>query len=396
MSTNLDWAKRLSADELISQAEEHSGLADWGEDDFRSALDVLVGAAETEAEMSPLGRKRVRTWLIMQLEQRLGIIEDRKRIPQITRQKIESPIFIMGLPRAGTTFLHRLMSLHPDTLTTRWWELFIPSPPPNDPTFDHAPQIERMDKFMEYQGWYSPRVMQAHTHHPEEPEEDMFATLFSFVSMYFTGYLDVPSYVKYIAGRGLADAFAWHRRVLQAIQYGTNGKRFMLKSPGHTLHVPQLMEHYPDAFLIQNHRDPSRVMASVFSTISNTRSMISDRPQLVGREEAMAFMHGYAQGLISVADQREKLAGANRFFDVQYLDLVRNPLGCVKAALRHVGLECSPELENKVIDWTKLNRQGKHGKHRYALSDYGLTQNDVHSVFSDYIERFAVEREEDV
>lgn len=386
----------LSASELIENAERVTGFCDWGDDDFRTALEVLVQSAEDEAQMTSLGRERVRTWLALLLEQRLKLMEDRKRYPGITEQSIVRPVFIMGLPRAGTTFLHRLISLHPDTLTTRWWELFVPSPPPNDPDIDHRPQIALMDEFMRFQGWYDADVMRSHKHHPEEPEEDMFATFYSLIAMYFSGYLDVPSYLQYIAGRGPADSFAWHRRVLQAIQYGTSGKRFMLKAPGHTLHVPQLLENYPDAVLIQNHRDPSRVMASVFSNMSATRSKISDRAQLIGRDEALAFMEMYAQGLVSAAEQRDKLKGGNLFMDVHYLDLVRDPLACVKAACRHADLEFTDRLEEQVLDWTKANRQDKYGKHKYALADYGLTQADVHSVFADYLERFRIEREEEV
>lgn len=384
---------RLDADLLIAEAEKETGLSDWGEDDFRGALVVLVRAAETEGEMTTLGRERIRTWLAMLLEQRLKMMEDRKRIPQIAEQIISKPVFIMGLPRAGTTFLHRLMSLHPDMLTTRWWELFLPSPPPNDASVDHSPQIARMDEFMEYQGWYSPDVMRAHTHHPEEPEEDMFATFYSMVSRYFTGYLNVPSYVEYIDSRGSDDSFLWHRRVLQAIQYGTRGKRFMLKAPGHTLHVPQLLEHYPDAFLIQSHRDPSRVIASVFSNMSATRSKISDREQQIGRDEALDFMDGYVRGLMVAARQRSELGMADRFFDVHYLDFVRDPLACVKETFRHADLECTPELEDSIVDWTRKNRKGKYGKHRYALSDHGLTQDDVWKAFKPYLDTFDIEQE---
>src|SRR5512145_2395715 len=119
----------LSASELIENAERVTGLRDWGDDDFRTALDVLVRSAEDEAQMTSLGRERIRTWLALLLEQRLKLIEDRKRCPGITEQSIVRPIFIMGLPRAGTTFLHRLLSLHTETLTTRWWDLLVPSPP---------------------------------------------------------------------------------------------------------------------------------------------------------------------------------------------------------------------------------------------------------------------------
>ena len=385
---------RLSADELIAAAEQQAGLSDWGEDDFRTPLAALVESAEEEACLSTIGRERLRKWVTLRLEQRLKMIEDRKRLPVIAEQAIDRPVFIMGLPRAGTTYLHKLMGLHPDMLTPLFWQLFLTSPPPHDPAIDHSSEIARMNAFMGEQGWYAPEIARAHIHHPEEPEEDIFAFEYSMVSMYFTGYLDVPSYLQYIFGRGFDDSFLWHKRFLQALQYGTQDKRFMLKAPGYTLYTQQLLQHYPDAVLIQNHRDPSKVMASVFSTMSATRGTMSDRPQQITRDQAIEFMTMYAQGLVTAAEQRSQPSVAGRFADIHYLNLERDPLGCVRRASAHAGIAFGPDEEARIVDWAATNRKGKHGKHQYALADYGLTQRDVHAVFADYIERFDVERED--
>ncbi len=386
---------KLDAIALIEEAQRTAGLSDWGEDDFRSPLKVLVNAAETEADLSAIGRERLRTWLLLRLEQRLRMIDDRKRLPGIAAQVIDRPVAIMGLPRAGTTYLHRLMSLKPDMLAMLYWQLFLGSPPANDPAIDHRPQIERFRKFMEFQGWFSPEIMRTHNMDPQEPEEDIFTFEYSMVSMYFTGYLDVPSYLQYIFERGFTDAFAWHRRALQALQYGMTGKRFMLKAPGYTVFTEQLIAEYPDITLIQNHRDPSKVMASVFSTMSASRVTMSDRPQLIGREEALAFMEMYNQGLMASAAKREDPGYARRFIDVHYIDLERDPVGCVRRAYAHADIEFTPADQLRIEEWIAHNRKGRHGKHRYALADYGVTQSDVHAIFADYIERFGIEREQD-
>lgn len=386
--------QQFSADALIAGAERATGLSDWGDDDFHTALTRLIASAEAEAGLSAIGRERLRVWLALRLDQRLRMIEDRKRMPAIAGQEIDRPVVIMGLPRAGTTYLHRLMGLHPEMIAPRWWQLYFTSPPPNDPAIDHAPTVRRMREFMEFQGWYAPEIMAAHTTDPEEPEEDIFFFEFSFVSMYFTGYLEIPSYLQYVFGRGFEDSFRWHRRCLQALQYGAPGKRFMLKAPGHTIFTDLLVRHYPDVTLIQNHRDPSRVMASVFSAMSANRATMSDRPRLFGRDEAIAFMEMYAQGLVEAARRRDDPAFAGRFLDVHYLDLERDPVGCVRRAYAHADIAFTPEVEARIGNWIAANRKGKHGKHQYALADYGLTAADVHRVFADYIERFGVERED--
>ncbi|HEY6870669.1 MAG TPA: sulfotransferase, partial [Novosphingobium sp.] len=129
---------RLSADELIAEAERLTGLSDWGEDDFRTPLGILVESAETEAALTPLGRDRLRVWLALRLEQRLKMIEDRKRRPGLATQAIDRPLVITGLPRAGTTYLHTLAGLHHAALTARFWQIYLPSPPPHAADCDVA------------------------------------------------------------------------------------------------------------------------------------------------------------------------------------------------------------------------------------------------------------------
>jgi hypothetical protein len=353
---------------------------------------VLVDSAEREADLTALGRERFGAWLMLRLEQRLKMIEDRKRRPEISAQKIEKPVFLFGFPRAGTTFLHTLLSIDPGNVSPTYWQLNQPSPPPNDPAIDHSASIQRMKHSLDFQGWTHPEMQAMHFMAPELPEEDFLAFEYSFVSTGFIGFVNVPSYIHKVVGGDFSEAYKWHRIVLQALQVGVEGRRWMLKAPEHSLHVDTLLQEYPDALLVQHHRDPSKVMA-VFSVLTAYRSLYCDGVTAIGEEEARAFMHMYAAGVSHALKTRRDKALDDRFLDIHYLDLERDPLGCVRRVYDHAGLPFTQATEQRLDNWVSQNRKGKHGKHRYLLSDYGLQQAEVHEAFADYIDEFNVELE---
>ena len=135
------------------------------------------------------------------------------------------------------------------------------------------------------------------------------------------------------------------------------------------------------------------VMASVFSILTACRSNYCAGNVSIGADEARAFMHMYAAGVTHAAKAREDAATNARFLDMHYLDLVRDPVDCVRRVYDHAGEAFTAAAKQRTADWVAANRQGKHGKHRYLLSDYGLTQADVHDAFADYIDHFGVELE---
>jgi hypothetical protein len=131
----------LDAAEMINDAERVTGLTDWDGDAFRQPFSILINSINEEAELHELGFARAHQYLSLRLEQRLRMVQDRKRRPEISNQVIDRPIFVVGLPRAGTTYLHTLISRNPATLAPLHWQLLAPSPPPNDRSIDHTTSI---------------------------------------------------------------------------------------------------------------------------------------------------------------------------------------------------------------------------------------------------------------
>jgi len=385
----------LDADRMIATAVAATGLHDWGGEEFRAPFSSLVRALNEEAALNEVGRARAHHWLQLRLEQRLRMVEDRRRRPEISRQVIDRPVFVTGLPRAGTTYLHALLATDPANLAPRLWQLLRPSPLANDPALDHSAQIHAGRDFLGFMGWNTPEMLKMHDFDAEAPEECFFAFEFCFISMGFIGYWHIPSYMPVLAG-DFAPAYAMHRNVLQALQVGAENRRWVLKAPEHTTHLRELFAAYPDATLVQNHRDPSTVIASVLSLLTANHRLFTDRPPHINRDFALGFMQVFAAGLEYAIRLRDDPALAGRVVDVHYRDLVRQPLAVVERIYAHAGMTFTSEAHATVQRLIDARRQNRHGKHRYRLTDYGLTADDVRSIFKTYIERYDIELEDHV
>jgi hypothetical protein len=380
--------------QLMTAAEQTTGLSDWGDDDFREPLRILLSSLNEEAQLSEIGQARVRQWLMTRLTQRLRVLDDQARIPAIARELIDRPIFILGLPRAGTTFLHSLMGQDPEILAPLHWQLVNPSPPPSDPAIDHDAAIRWTQQMLEFQGWLDPELQKMHFSDACLPEEDFLAFELSFVSMSFYGFFEVPLYASTVFKTDdFASAYRWHKRVLQALQFKSGHKRVVLKAPEHTMHLDMLFQTYPDAVIVHNHRDPAKVMGSTMSLLSAVRARYTDREQAASAEVANRYVRSYARSFRRCMELRDDPRYSDRFIDVQYRDLEADPIAQVARVYAHAGMDFTPAVERKVTAWSANNRKGAHGKHRYPVEGFGLTPANVHGIFADYIRRFSVKLE---
>lgn len=382
----------LDAAAMLAEAERNTGLTDWGGDEFRHPFEVLVRSINDDAQLHAQGHARTRQWLMLRLEQRLRMFDDRKRIPAIAAQNIEKPIFMTGMARAGTTYLHSLVGCDPANLMPLHWQMNMPSPPPNDPAIDHAPAIRAMRDMMAFQGWSSPEMLAIHPYDACGPEECGVLFEPSFINTNFLGYWDLQGYIEILAGDA-TPAYRTHRQVLQSLQYGTSGRRWVLKAPVHILHLKELLAVYPDAALVQNHRDPCKVMASMFSLLSAQQHLYSDKKVHLSREAAIGLLDMYVQAFDYVIALRKDPAMNARFVDVGYLDLERDPIGVVRKVYAGTGMTLTPQAQRAMETWKAAHRKGRHGSHRYSLENYGLSREFVLDKFERYIRRFNIELE---
>jgi hypothetical protein len=372
---------RLDPPALLAEAERRTGLADWGDDRFREGLRVFVDAFESQDNAHLFGRIFFREYCVRQLVNRLRFLDDLKRHPEILEVPIVRPLFITGLPRSGTTFLHRLMCEDPNGRPLLFWETLEPSPPVDAATAATDPRIARAKKSVAMVDRLAPRIRAAHFFDAESAEECNALFAQGFV-VGINGFLfDVPKYVEWMEEQDLEPGYRTFRRQLQHLSWRRPGNPWLLKAPAHMFGLDALLAAFPDACVIQTHRDPLQVLPSLCSLAAAFRGIVSD--QVDRRRLGEQFSEAMARGTERAMTDRAS-ADPARFFDVSYRALLADPIGQVRRAREYFGYSYDDALEARMTAWLAANPQHKHGVHRYSLEQFGLDAEAVNERFAPY------------
>ena len=383
-------AAALGAEELESEARERTGLADFGEPSWREGLDVLLEEL-ARAELSDLGRMVWRGRLLSHLEQRLRVLDCLSRHPEIERQPLVAPVFMVGLPRTGTTALSHLLAQDPATRSLRVWESAQPVPPPETATERSDPRIETATKQIELMRQFAPRLAAMHEDTPTGPTENHDLLGMSFRTFHFGGMAFLPGYVAWWLACDMVPAYRLLRRTLQLLQWRCPPARWQLKSPPDSFFLGAILTVFPDARFVMTHRDPAAVLGSVCSLIATMYEMTGKPPppERIGQSE----LTNWAEAMRRLLAMRARI-GEARFADVQFHELNADPLGAISAAYAQLGLPWTAEAEGAIRAYADANPRGRHGEHRYRLGDWGLDRARVHESFRFYIDRCSVRLEE--
>lgn len=382
------------AEAMLRAAQASTGLDDWGGEalfgaEFVTLFTAMRNSIVTDAQLLPHALAGAELRLRAMAETRLRVIEDRKLDPGIAAEVIRAPIIVLGLPRAGSTFLHTLLAQDPANRAPLSWEMLLPSPPP---TGDDPARIALAERLLDGIGELDPRMRDFHHGGPREPEECQM--MFEHVALgdILPGHWRLSSYNKVRAGVRDAVPYGTHHMVLQALQHGQPGRRLALKYPGHIFHLDALLAHYPDALLVQTHRDPAKVIASVTATVAMMRRVCSNAPL---REESIAKgnLAAYARVLAeTMARRAADPALDQQICDVHFRGLIADPIGTVRAVYAHFGLALSSEAEVAMRAWLQ-NAESHMAKRKFTLAEFGLGEDDVEAGFAGYIEHYGIARE---
>ncbi len=340
---------RALAPDLIETAKRRCRLDDFGEGDFFEALSRLLESCQREARLNLIGKIALRTDVLQTLCSRLQMERDRQLYPKIAQQEIREPLFIVGLPRSGTTLLHSLLAADPEHRCPLMWEVRSPTPPT---VADEKRRIQRANRSCKFFNWLAPSFRYVHAVGAEVPQECISLMTPTFMSDQFDAMYYVPSYRAWFFQQDLRPAYEYHRRFLQHLQFRRAARRWILKAPTHMSAMPALLSVYPDALFVQTHRTPIDAMASVSSLVTILRSAFSDAvdPFTVCREA----IHYWSETMDKFLNKRNRLA-SNRICDVEASHAERQP-----------------------------------GNHRYHLSQFGSSAEEVLSAFAPYCQRFGL------
>ena len=375
---------RCDAGFLLDRATRTTGLSDFGEGPWREGFELMCRAVVEEARPNTIGRLACQNMLLIALEQRLQIVAHRAAHPAVAEAPIEKPIFIVGLPRTGTTILFNLLAHDPSNRAPLTWEVTRPYPPPETATYRVDPRIDEVRKIFANLDKLAPGLAAIHEFGSQLPQECPPIFAGAMQSMQFHILFRIPSYQRWLDAQSMVPAYAWHRIFLQHLQSRHPGERWVLKSPAHLPCVDDLLAVYPDARILFTHRDPPRALASTASLYHVFRTMYADGvdPAQVGADVADVWVPYLHRARASRARHADKGA---QFFDVQFEDVCADPVAVLARAYEHFGLELTPLARTAMDGFLAANPRGSRGAHRYAQGDFGLDEGALRRRLDDLL-----------
>ncbi len=374
-------AFRLDAHAVVRAAKARAQTQSELDAGVRQRLDIVIESIRRDAALSPFGHLFLRDDLVQRVANRLRLQDYLARNPQVTRVPVVAPLFVLGLPRTGTTLLQRLLAQDPAHRALTPWEMSNPIPPP-EPGFHGArariAAAERKSRIVNY---VVPELRRMHEHSGGSPEECFWLMANDLHGNWLTVAATVPSYTAWFYQQDLTDLYRIHRQWLQVLSSRWMPQRWLLKAPLHVYGLEWLLATYPDARVVWTHRDPLAVIPSLASLHFNIRAAFSPAVDAaaVGRETLEELSTWLRRGERARADLA---ASDGRIVDVRYDRLVADPMREVRRIYDAFGIALGDEAEQRMRDFIAANPKDKHGPHRYALAEFGLTAEDVRERFA--------------
>ena len=381
---------RFDEEIVLGEARRRARLEDFGEDSFLEPMRRLLWGLENEAGLHAVGRVTMYERIVGSLVGRLSAQDYFRRYPAIAEESVQRPLVIVGLARTGSTMMHRLLSADPSVYAVRYWESRAPCPYPNTDWRREDPRIP--DAYTEVEATLeaAPELATMHPWDPEGPDEEIMLLEHSFLSGIPDAFCHLPSYQRYVVEHDLRDGYRHLKRMLQFLQWqkkeaGHPAQRWVLKAPFHLGRIPQLFEAFPDATVVQTHRDPLETSPSIASLYaSNWRKNAAGVDSLeIGRQCLDLWSWGVNQCLADRDAGREE-----RFIDVFYEESKRRPMEAIETVYERIGEPLTEDARSAMLRWGDENRRDKRPPHDYSLEEFGYTRELICARFADYRRRF--------
>jgi Sulfotransferase family len=384
----------FDVDELVAEAQQRTdGLSDLGPGPYLEPLARFVDSLNTEAQLNDIGRYVARERVLLHTVNRLLYTEDRKRHPEIARVAIEKPVFIVGLPRTGTTILHDILAQDPANRAPLTWELMFPSPPPTTEDAATDPRIAACQATIPTGDLHSELFKAMHPMGALLSQECVVMMGDTMCTPLFHNQFRVPSYQDWVDdGADWAPVYDFHRRQLQHLGWRKPGDRWVLKTGAHLWALEHLLAEYPDARIVFTHRDPVKSMTSYASLTTLVRSRCSDSADPF--EVAADWTRRLRAKVLHALDVR--LTGSYPdavFYDMNFSDFVADQFTEIAKIYDALDLPMSPEGAVAMRAYIAAHPKGIDGIHRYEPEEYGVDPATVRREFAPYIEHLGLRPE---
>lgn len=381
----------ITAEKLLKAAQKKTGLDNFGDEGFTEHLRFITRTFKEDDHLNYMGKLSLLFMIKSALKRRLLLERDFDNHPEISQIPIKQPVIVVGFPRTGTTLLHSLLTQHPGCRWLRRWE--VEEPFPTEPGIWGSSADPRRLRF-EARIKKPPKneFLQAlnNAHPINSPEECWVLFIQTFVFNEIINMVGSYRYMKWIDDmpeNTWRDAYHYYKRYLQYLSWHQPGCHWVLKYPGHMKHIGILLDLFPDAKIIQTHRDPKKfVPSSCSNTCIIQRMFLKEQYQYSGKTGEW-MLPGLSKWCQKNMDQRKRL-NPESFYDVHYQELVENPMEMIDKIYDYFSMERPPEMESAIKQWL-AKRHGKNRPvHKYTMEQFGLTPEAIDREFQEYYKYF--------
>lgn len=379
----------MDVEALLSEAIAASGgLTDFGADHFREPLSVLVRCLNAQSGVSVLGERLLRDRITEHLRNRLVVERYFAEVPEIEAEEINAPIVIVGLPRTGTTLLQRILSVDSRLHSLLWWEARFPAPVVDPRLPGEDPRISTAKAEVQAMIEANPDLLSIHPFDATAADEDGLLLEMTFRSFY-NAYADIPEYTYWLEQTDSKDSYVYLKRLLKFLQWqkrqrGITAGPWVLKTPYHLLQMDAMFSIFPDARVIQTHRDPIEVIPSLISFYFNLWQVYMDNPDPL---RAGQQVEEQWKGAIEKVFAFRQRAGDDRFLDIQFADTVAKPFEVMERIYAFLSLPFPDDTKQEATKFLEANRRDRRPAHLRA-EIYGVSEQMITEDFVDYRKRF--------
>ena len=377
-------------DELHDLVAREVGTTDFGDADYLPGLRVLLQSMDYDPHFTETGRRYAWGTVVGVLKGRAHAIKSMAGHAGFDRRPIVSPIVITGVPRTGTTALHKIMAIDERFQGLETWLLDAPMPRPPMARWADYPQFHKTVAVLENRYRAAPGKRAAHNMVAEEVDECCLVMRQTFISNLWNCGWTAPSYDAWWQCQSELPAYHHHRRCLQLIGMHEPEKRWLLKNPGHLANLDLLFAVYPDAKVIRTHRDPAKAIPSLCSLLMKLHPMMEDQSRYALRARIMLARETAKWADAVRKSDRVQESHAEQIFDLRHTAFHRDPLGAIAQIYEFVGMDLPQTTCSKMARRAEEKPELAMGVHRYDIAEFGMTENQVRDAFSDYVARFAL------
>jgi Sulfotransferase family len=383
----------VTVDELATRARERACLDDFGGDSWRAGLHLLVESCESAPGINPGGREFVYGQFVDALWNRLRVVDYVKHHPEVLDEHIERPLVVLGLPRTGTSLASYLLDQDPLRRSLLTWEAADSVPPSTPDTLRNDPRCLKKKAELDVlaAGLKAANIPLVHWDQADGPTECLFVQNQDFKAYLWEAFMPTPAYAEWLLHTDMSSAYAYERMVLQLLQSRAPGT-WSLKMPSHAVHIETLLATYPDVRIVWAHRDPFKSTASFLRL--NYLSRAATGAEIDIEMTVTNVLCQLAEHIERPLATRQRI-GDDRFFDLHYADLMRDPVTVMRSLYDWAGDDFTASTERAMLDWLDTHPQDRHGIAPYSLEGSGVTRADLEPVFDEYLSVFDIELEDD-